>query len=156
MALAHQLTNRPPHASLYEQDYALWLAEAERLLREGRFEEVDAANLAEELAGMGRSERLSLGSHTVVLLQHLLKWQFQPERRGASWEISINNARDAIRDLLKASPSLRPTLAGVVADKYSLARRNATAETRLARGRFPVNCPYGLKDLLDDEFWPGV
>jgi hypothetical protein len=38
---------------------------------------------------MGRSERRSLESNLIVVLLHLLKWQYQPEKRSGSWEGSI-------------------------------------------------------------------
>ena len=45
---------------------------------------VDWANLIEEIEEMSRRERKSLKSNLVVILLHLLKWQYQPEARSGS------------------------------------------------------------------------
>ena len=62
----------------YEQDFYGWTQEQARLLREGRFAELDVANVIEEIETLGRSERRELVSRLRVLLLHLLKWQHQP------------------------------------------------------------------------------
>lgn len=59
---------------------------------------------------MGASERRELQSRLQVLVCHLLKYQYQPERRRKSWLLIIGHQRDAIDRLLKQSPSLRPLL----------------------------------------------
>lgn len=45
-----------------------------------------------------------------VLLMHLLKWQYQPDRRSKSWERTIKEQRRQIHRELKATPSLTPSL----------------------------------------------
>jgi hypothetical protein len=45
-----------------------------------------------------------------VLLAHLLKWDIQPERRGASWECTIREQRRALQRRLNKTPSLRQCL----------------------------------------------
>jgi hypothetical protein len=156
MALAHKTTPPEPVADLYETDYTRWLFENARLLREGRFSEADIANVVEELEDMGRSEKRALGSHIAVLLLHLLKWQYQAANRSSSWRGSIYNARDAIRELLQESPSLRKRVPESIADRYWVARRNAINETGLPESSFPLDCPYGVEQLLDEDYWPGA
>jgi Domain of unknown function DUF29 len=41
----------------YAQDFYGWTQEQARLLREGRFAELDVANVVEEIETLGRSER---------------------------------------------------------------------------------------------------
>ena len=135
----------------YEADYAAWLDNQAKLLRAGKVQAIDADHLAEEIEDMGRSERRSLESHLKVLLQHLVKWHYQSERRGPSWRMSIDNARDAIEDLLAGSPSLRPVLAKAVAQQYRRARRDALQETGLASAAVPQGCPFALETILDSD-----
>ena len=66
----------------HESDTYTWAKEQAALLRAGRLEALDVANLIEELDAMGARERRELVNRLVVLLVHLLKWQHQPDRRG--------------------------------------------------------------------------
>jgi hypothetical protein len=140
----------------YEQDYYAWLMESAELLREGRLHHLDTVHLAEELEDMGKSERRAIESYLKVLIVHLLKWCYQPERRGASWELSIANARDALTRRLSDSPSLRAQLPDLVQVRYANARRHAALETGLAIETFPVDCPLTVEQLLDDAFFLGA
>ncbi|MDR3089077.1 MAG: DUF29 domain-containing protein, partial [Desulfobulbaceae bacterium] len=69
----------------YETDVVAWAGEQARLLRAGRFDLLDIENIAEEIEDVGKAEQRELMSRMAVLLAHLLKWQYQPERRGKSW-----------------------------------------------------------------------
>jgi len=62
----------------YEDDFYAWTVEQARLLRSGELSAIDAANVAEEIESMGRSDRRAIESRLAVLLTHLLKWQMQP------------------------------------------------------------------------------
>jgi hypothetical protein len=73
----------------YQKDFYSWTCEQAELLRAGRFNELDVFNLIEEIETMGRSEKRELESRLTVLLVHLLKWQYQPMRRGCSWQLTI-------------------------------------------------------------------
>ncbi|MCK6453428.1 MAG: DUF29 domain-containing protein [Alphaproteobacteria bacterium] len=112
---------------------------------------VDAPNLAEELEDMGRSERRALESHLKVLLTHLLKWQFQADRRTASWRLSIDNARDAVADIVAESPTLKAMLTKAPAPQYRRARRDAATGTGLAEATFPKECPFSVDEILGSE-----
>ncbi len=156
MALAHKTPPPEPVADLYEADYSRWLFENARLLREGRFSEVDIANVVEELEDMGRSEYRAVASHICVLLLHLLKWEHQPQHRSSSWRGSVFNARRAIAKRLQESPSLRARLAEAIAEEYGDARYNASNETGLPESSFPLDCPYAIEQVLDQDYWPGA
>lgn len=73
----------------YETDVVAWSNEQAELLRSGKFSEIDGKNIAEEIADVGKSEQRELASRMAVLIAHLLKWKYQPERRGSSWEKTI-------------------------------------------------------------------
>jgi hypothetical protein len=72
-----------------QDDYYGWTQETLEKLRHGRWNEVNAMELIEELEERGGSERNELENRLVVLLAHLLKWQYQPDRRSRSWRLTL-------------------------------------------------------------------
>lgn len=142
-------------ANLYETDFYAWANEQAALLRAGKLTAADIEHIAEEIESMGRSEKRELVSRLEVLLLHLLKWQFQPERRGTSWEVSISNSRDQLTDHLDDNPSLKAKLPEAVETAYRRARRDARAETGLSQSTFPATCPWAFEQMMDEGFWPG-
>src|SRR5947209_3770416 len=113
----------------YETDFYAWAVEQGRLLRSGELSAIDAANIAEEIESMGRSDRRAIESRLTVLLTHLLKWQMQPAMRSSSWSGTIREQRRQIEKLLRESPSLRPFVAEALSEAYSEAREDAGEET---------------------------
>ncbi|UHD18953.1 DUF29 domain-containing protein [Thiocapsa bogorovii] len=138
----------------YDQDLVRWARETAELIRKGSWQAVDVEHLAEELEDLSKSERRAIASQLVRLLLHLLKWQYQSERRSDSWIDSITDARLQIELAIQDSPSLRsyPTL--VLAQSYQRARRSAAMQTGRPLATFPETCPYGLDQVLDDAFLP--
>ena len=138
-------------SDLYDRDFYAWANEQAGLLRAGNLSRADIANIAEEIETLGRSEKRELVSRLTVLLHHLLKWRFEPERRGRSWELSIANARDELTDHLEDNPSLKATLPEAVATTYRRARRSAESETGLSGNTFPVECPWTFDQAMAGE-----
>jgi hypothetical protein len=139
---------------LYDQDFYAWANEQAGLLRSGRLSEADIEHIAEEIESMGRSEKRELVNRLRILLLHLIKWQFQPNRRGASWEGSIINTRDELEDLLHDNPSLKSQTAEAVISAYRRAVVDAVAETGLKKISFPSTCPWDYNQITDVDFWP--
>ncbi|MBB1127128.1 DUF29 domain-containing protein, partial [Thiospirillum jenense] len=127
-----------------------------------RFAELDIEHLLEELSDMSKSDRRELHSRLLVLIAHLLKWQFQyqtladrwREFKGDSWRATIIEQRNQIADLFQQSPGLKPLINEVIAGSYSTAVKLAHKETRLPLTTFPDTCPYSAAQLLDDDFYP--
>jgi hypothetical protein len=138
--------------SLYETDYLKWIDTIIEKLRLQDYSNIDWENLIEEIEDMGRSERKSLKSNLIVVLTHLLKWQYQPEFRSGSWKGSIVEHRRRIREALSDSPSLKPYLEEVFAGCYLDAVEQASAETGLAVETFPQECPYTSAEVLNSNF----
>jgi len=145
---------RPANAALYGEDFALWSAETVRLLREGRFEEIDIGHLVEEVEGMAKSDRHELNNRMIVLLIHLLKWKFQPAKRSHSWQNTIDAQRVRIELVFTNSPSLRRAVPDAAAEVYRHAVRLAAGQTRLPRDAFPAECPFTPEQILDEDFLP--
>jgi hypothetical protein len=140
--------------SLYERDFCLWLERQAELLREGRFDQLDLANLIEEVEAMARTDKKAVKNNLVVLLTHLLKHQFQPKQRSSGWRGSVVEHRQRLRDDFEESPSLRRHAAQVFASAYADAREQASAETALPLRTFPKSSPYTLEQTLNPKFLP--
>jgi hypothetical protein len=140
--------------SLYETDFVHWVETTVEQLRLQNYACVDWANLIEEIEDMSRRERKSLKSNLIVILLHLLKWQYQSECRSGSWKGSIREHRRRVNDDLKDSPSLIPYLQEVFAECYANARQQAADETDLPLETFPLNCPYTPEQSLNSEYLP--
>ncbi len=141
-------------AQLYEMDFVAWTEQTVQLIRDGQFEQVDWDAVIEEIESLGRSERRELKSRLEVLLQHLLKWQYQPSFRSGSWRNTIDEQRNRITDLLQESPSLKSYPEEVLAQCYHRGLKAASNETELPINTFPVECPYSIAQVLDAEFFP--
>jgi Domain of unknown function DUF29 len=152
MAPAEAVTEE--RQSLYERDFYLWLEQQAALLRDGRLDELDIANLLEEIEAMGRKDKKAIKSNLVVVLLHLLKHQFQPNRDSQSWLDSILEHRQRLRDDLEESPTLRGHLAAVFPHAYDDARARAIILTGLPQRAFPQTSPYTLEQVLDPKYLP--
>ncbi|MCX5494654.1 DUF29 domain-containing protein [Kaistia dalseonensis] len=140
----------------YEADFYAWTQDQAEKLRARRQNEIDWDNVAEEIDSVGRSQRKEIRHRLVVLLHHLLKWEYQPERRSNSWRASIGEARAEIRSEIDDSPSLRGYPDEVLARQYWLAGLKAAEETNLSEATFPEECPYSVEQILDPNYFPGT
>ncbi|HIK40851.1 DUF29 domain-containing protein [Thermoleptolyngbya sp. M55_K2018_002] len=141
-------------AALYNEDFLEWTQQQAEYLRAGYWPGLDVENLVEELEALGRSEQRELGSYLQILLMHLLKCQYQPERRTKSWEDTLSNCRDKIQDCLEDTPSLQRFLEDPewLGKYYRRACREAVKETNKPAETFPAKCPYTLEQILDPNF----
>lgn len=141
-------------SSLYDRDFFAWANEQAALLRAGKLAAADIEHIAEEIESMGRGERRELVNRLIVLLLHLLKWQFQPGFRSKSWRLSIKEQRLRLASHLIDNPSLKSKLDEAIREAYRLALIEAERETGLADTTFPAECPYAFAQMMDDGFWP--
>lgn len=140
---------------LYEADLNLWSAQQEQALAARRLAEIDWVNVAEEIASVGRAERREIRQWLMRLYQHLLKWEYQPQRRCNSWQSAISAQRIAIKAVINTSPSLRSFPSEIAEEAYEAARREACRETGLPLGAFPEALRYSAEEALDGDFMPG-
>ena len=138
----------------YEDDFETWCYEQAELLRQRRFAELDLSNLIEELESMGSEQRSALESSYGLVISHLLKWQFQPQLRSTSWQITILRERGHISKREKRNPALRANAKSLVEDVYRDAVREASLETGLPHDSFPFDCPYSLEQLRNPDWMP--
>ncbi len=142
-------------SDLYEIDFYAWTQEQVSLLKTQHWDKLDTVNLIEEIETLGRKERQELRNRLGVLLGHLLKWQFQSEKRSNSWLGTIREQRIQIKLLLQDSPSLKPYLDEVFLAAYELGLALAIRrETKLGEQVFPEVCPYTPDQSMNPEFLP--
>lgn len=140
----------------YDTDIVAWAAEQARLIRAGRFDQVDLEHIAEEIEDVGKSEQRELANRMAVLLAHLLKWLHQPERRGSSWESTIREQRKALARRLQKTPSLQHCLNDKEwwEDAWLDARTEAARETGIGFDRYPDVCPWTSAEILSSDWLP--
>lgn len=141
-----------PARTRYEDDIYTWVQEQVALLRAGRLDEVDAENVAEELADVGKSEQSKLDSILRVLVMHMPKWDQQPELRTPSWMRSIREQRRRYDRLIRGNPGLTSYREDSLAYSYPTARDWAARETHYGIDEFPDACPYTWDDILHRPF----
>lgn len=134
--------------STYDGDFAVWARHQAGFIREGRWDHVDAENVAEEIDDLSRRQQHELRSRLRVLIMHVLKWEYQPECRSRSWAATIREQQTQIEDVVAMSPSLANVLPGYAEAVYDVARELAGLETGLPPSKFPVTLPYSVEHLL--------
>jgi Domain of unknown function DUF29 len=146
-------TSAPPQSRpTYEADFYSWSLDQARLVREGRWSDVDRDNVAEEIESLGREQFNKLESVLRVLLLHMLKWDHQPRKRSRSGILSIKTQRLELEEVLDDNPSLKPRLEEALARAYRKARILAAQETELDESVFPETCGYALDDITARSF----
>ena len=138
----------------YDSDLARWYEHQVALLRAQQFHQLDLEHLIEELEGMAGRDRRELRSRLCILLGHLLKCQFQPERKSSGWIGTIKTQRREIQGILKESPSLKQKVAPFSEEEYECALELAVDDTGLPLATFPQQNPWSARDILDHEFFP--
>lgn len=138
--------------NIYRKDFVAWADEQALLLEQQRWEELDLAHLVEEVKDLGNRHRDALESQLARLLMHLLKWNYQPDKRSNSWKSTIREARKQIERLIKKHPVLRVHLESCLEECYQDAREDASDETGLEISTFPRECPFSLEQLKNRDF----
>jgi len=139
---------------LYETDFYGWVQQQAGVLKAGNFASLDLDNLIEEIEDMGKNRQRALESRLEILLMHLLKWQYQPKRRGASWEHTIEEQRDRIAKLLRENASLKSRVQEAVGEAYRFAIRSAVREAGRKKATLPEQCPWSFEQAINPDFWP--
>ena len=74
-------------------------------LQEGDIDDA-LEGLDELIDSMSKIAIREMRSHLVIIMIHILKWKYQPQKRSRSWRISISKARDEIEDVQEETPSV--------------------------------------------------
>jgi hypothetical protein len=136
----------------YEDDVYGWAMRQAALLRAGRMSEIDVVNVAEEIESVGISEYHRLVSAVRVLFIHMLKWDYQPERRSRSWTLTIIEQRERLERSLSRNPSLKGSLDEAFVHAYREAKPAAARETDLPLKVFPPECPFDWHAITERPY----
>ena len=139
--------------NLYDEDFYVWAQSQAELLRDKRFDELDLANLIEEVEDLGGALERSVRSRARTIMEHLLKLQHsraQDPRLG--WRATVRTQRSELLNDL--TPSLRRRLADNLPELYGRARHDADGSLRdngeHAAAALPTTCPYTLDQITGD------
>ena len=132
---------------LYVDDETAWLDAMAGLIHREAYSELDYASLREYLSDMARRDRREVESRLVVLLTHILKWTFQPDRRSGSWRSSIIEQRQELARLASRG-TLRNHADSALKDVYPEAVERAASETGRSTDSFPAECEYSIDELF--------
>ena len=136
--------------SLYEKDFHEWSIEQANLLKNGDYDHLDFENLIEEIESLGKSDKRSLESCISLLLMHLLKIKYQPERHTRSWDITVGKTKTKILRLIKKNPSFKRFIPEIMHESYEDARKDASYETNLDIKKFPKKCPWTFEEITKE------
>src|SRR5215467_9151410 len=139
-------------AAHHGRDLYSWLVEQARLVRDGRWEGVDQANLAREIDALAQEQFSKLEGAMHDLLTHLLKWDHPAIRRSRGRVQSVQTQRQAVVDVLARNPGLKSRLPEAMAHCYRKARAEAANDVGLDENSFPPKCPYEWDEIVAREF----
>lgn len=101
-------------------------------LQEGDMEDA-LEGLDELIDSMSKIAIREMRSHLVIIMTHILKWKYQPQKRSWSWKISISNARDEIEEVQEETPSVTKKTIELEWDKvFTKAVRQSADEMKLS------------------------
>lgn len=154
------MTARPD--ALYDEDFYAWTrdqAGALRRLADQRWNgPLDLIHLAEEVEDLGSERQNAIMSQLERAMEHLLKLEHsarpEPRRR---WMISVIDARGEIERRMTASirREVEPALANLYRRARSKVELSLIDHRELeAAETLPAACPFGLDDLIADDWWP--
>jgi hypothetical protein len=143
-------------SNLYETDFYAWTVEQSKLLKNGDLQKLDIINLVEEVESLGKQQRQELRHRLGILIGHILKWEYQPEKRSKSWRVTIRSQRREIEILLLDNPSLKSYLQEAIARAYNAGLDLVVLETPLDYQDLPEECIYTIEQLFNPDFPSGL
>lgn len=136
---------------MYEADYSAWISAQAMLLREGRYADLDLANLIDEVESLGRSDFAAFVSAIEIVLIHMLKWDVQPAKRTPSWIASIEEHRRRVAQSLEDNPSYKSRISEALARAWRTAPARTAAETNLPIAAFPTDNPFDWAAIVSRQ-----
>ncbi|KJR40800.1 protein of unknown function DUF29 [Candidatus Magnetoovum chiemensis] len=140
--------------SLYEIDFYAWSLKTAELIRQGRLNELDLENIAEEIESLGKRDKKELESRLAVLILHLLKWQYQSKKRSKSWVSTIATQRTELDLVIEYSPSFKYDIERTIEKAFIRAKIQFEKETGIPKKTLPETCPYTWEQINNDDYMP--
>ncbi len=138
--------------TLYEKDLAAWVHQQIEYIKNKEFDKIDIENFIDEVEGVVRGDKRSIQSYFIVIIAHLLKWEYQPSMRSGSWISSIENSQCEINAIIKDSPSLKNYKKLAFDQAWERARKIAITDTGLPSNNFPRVCPWSESEVMNKTF----
>jgi hypothetical protein len=138
---------------LYEIDDNLWLEQTIDLLKQNKLNELDLENLIEELDDLGRERKNKVESLLRQIIIHLLLLEYWCEQKSLNenhWKAEVTEFRFQLNGIL--TNNLRKHLVNNLQQIYQKSSKYAQRKTQL--NTFPLECPYTLEQLLDEDWFP--
>ena len=150
--------------NLYEQDFNQWLNNQIQQIKQHQFNRIDWEHLLLELEDMGKAEKRAFVSNLTILIAHLLKLTIQsdaPDTMKGSWYSSVTEDRFRVLKDLEDNPSFKDYIHEIISKAYGDARKLAIKESKNAKlgvrqpaqKEYPLDCPFTIEQLLDEEFY---
>jgi len=139
---------------LYELDYLAWYETTLEQLQNKHLTELDLESLGEVLENLVRDTKRSGESYLRQIIIHLLLieyWESESINR-RHWAAEIVNFRSELETDM--TTNLRKHLELVKENIYQRALIYVIKKTELNKTLFPLQCPYSLEQLLDDDWFP--
>jgi hypothetical protein len=154
-----------PTDALYDEDFVVWTerqaGELRRLAREGSNLPLDWENLAEEIESLGKRDRRGFHNRIHQILRRLLKIRFssaEQARRG--WRGEVREQRRRLGQVLRDSPSLRPSVRGVIAEEWRAAVERAESDLNehgeaVSLAHLSAKAPtFSAEEVLGEDWYP--
>ncbi len=105
---------------------------------------------------MGTSEKSSLGSFVINIIEHMLKWDntsgVEHEQNRRLWRQTLMIQQRELGELIADKPSLKPELARMdLAKPFQRAVRRV--RDAFPDASLPPHCPYTLQQVLGVDVW---
>jgi hypothetical protein len=139
---------------LYELDYLAWYEKTLEQLKNNDSNELDLESLSEVLENLVRDTKRSGESYLRQIIIHLLLieyWESEKINR-CHWAAEIINFRSELETDM--TTNLKKHLDLVKENIYQKALKYVTKKTELNKTLFPIQCPYSLEQLLNDDWFP--
>lgn len=129
-------------AKLYDTDFYGWILQQARLLKEGRFAELDTANVVEELETLGRTEKRILKTMLADLFAYRYEWQGQEDTA------TLRAYTQKITEHLQESPTLWLYLPEITAKAWQAARLDMARSRIFELEGTPEDAPWSFDELM--------
>ena len=139
---------------LYELDYLAWYEKTLEQLKNNHSNELDLESLSEVLENLVRDTKRSGESYLRQIIIHLLLieyWESEKINR-CHWAAEIVNFRSELETDM--TTNFKKHLDLVKENIYQKALKYVIKKTELNKTLFPIQCPYSLEQLLDDDWFP--
>jgi hypothetical protein len=139
---------------LYELDYLAWYELTLEQVKGKQLNQLDLESLSEVLENLVRDTKRSGESYLRQIIIHLLLIQYWESERinHRHWAAEIVNFRSELETDM--TTNLRKHLELVKENIYQRALRYVIKKTELNKTLFPLQCPYSLEQLLNDDWFP--